>query len=140
MLSTKLKHTPKILYVEDHDDTRELVRMILAKQSFEITTAGTLREGTRLAREEQFDLYLLDLWLPDGEGSELARSIREFDSATPIVFFSAAAYENDRLEALRAGAQAYLSKPAVPSEICDVITGLIEFGELSAPKVKAAVS
>ena len=132
---------PKILYVEDHDDTRELVRMILAKKSFELTTANTFQEGSRLAREEQFDLYLLDLWLPDGDGSELARSIREFDAATPIVFFSAAAYETDRLDALQAGAQAYLIKPAVPSELCDVISELIEFGEISvAPRLRAAAS
>jgi DNA-binding response OmpR family regulator len=128
MLSTNAK--PKILYVEDHEDTRELVKIILRNNEFDVTTTGTLEDGIRLAHEQQFDLYLLDLWLPDGVGLELARVIREIDRTTPIVFFSAAAYETDRLEALEAGAQAYLIKPAVPSELCRVITTLIEFNEI----------
>src|SRR5262245_52613965 len=123
---------PEILYVEDHEDTRELVSIILGKNRFDVTTTNTLQEGTRLAREHQFDLYLLDLWLPDGVGLELARLIREFDHETPIVFFSAAAYESDKLDALNAGAQAYLIKPAVPSELCSVITTLIKPGAIAA--------
>jgi len=81
-------------------------------------------------QDQPFDLYLLDLWLPDGIGLELARAIREVDNETPIVFFSAAAYETDRFEAMQAGAQAYLTKPAKPSELCRVISSLIEFHEV----------
>ena len=123
--------SPRILYVEDHEDTLELVKIILSKNQFDVTTANTLKEGTRLAREKHFDLYLLDLWLPDGEGLELARVIRSRDPVTPIVFFSADAQERDRIKALEAGAQAYLVKPTGPLELCSVVSTLIEFGPIS---------
>ena len=127
------KARPSILYVEDHEDTLELVSIVLRKKRFDVTPASTIQDGARLARTKRFDLYLLDLWLPDGEGLELARLIRDFDPETPIVFFSAAAYETDRLDAFRAGAQAYLIKPAAPSELCDVISTLINFGPRQKP-------
>jgi DNA-binding response OmpR family regulator len=128
MLERLEKH--RILYVEDHEDTREMVKIILGENEFDVITAATIEDGVHLAHDQHFDLYLLDLWLPDGIGLELARAIREVDNETPIVFFSAAAYETDRLEAMHAGAQAYLTKPAKPSEICRVISSLIEFNEV----------
>ena len=125
MLSTTLR--PKILYVEDHEDTLEMVSLVLEKNEFEVTTAHTLKEGTALAKLQDFDIYLIDLWLPDGVGLDLARAIRKSDDLTPIVFFSAAAYEQDRDDALRAGAQAYVTKPAIPSELCRLLDTLIEW-------------
>jgi len=125
MLDELEKH--RILYVEDHEDTREMVKIILGKNEFDVITAASIEDGVRLAQDQPFDLYLLDLWLPDGIGLELARAIREVDNETPIVFFSAAAYETDRFEAMQAGAQAYLTKPVNPSELCRVISSLIEF-------------
>ena len=122
---------PKILYVEDHEDTRELVKIILRNNEFDVITAATIADGIRLALDQHFDLYLLDLWLPDGIGLELAQMIRDIDDTTPIVFFSAAAYDTDRLDAMQAGAQAYLIKPAVPSELCRVISTLVEFNQIS---------
>lgn len=117
---------PRVLYVEDHQDTLEMVSLVLRKNEFEVTTANTLKAGTELARHQHFDIYLIDLWLPDGVGVDLARSIRELDRATPIVFFSAAAYDQDRAEAFEAGAQAYVTKPTVPSELCSLLSNLIE--------------
>ena len=128
MLEQLEKH--RILYVEDHEDTREMVKIILGRNEFDVITAASIEDGVRLAQDQHFDLYLLDLWLPDGIGLELARAIREVDNETPIVFFSAAAYETDRFEAMQAGAQAYLTKPAKPSELCRVISSLIEFHEV----------
>ena len=128
MLEELEKH--RILYVEDHEDTREMVKIILDKNEFDVITAASIEDGVRLAHDQHFDLYLLDLWLPDGIGLELARAIREVDTETPIVFFSAAAYETDRFEAMQSGAQAYLTKPVNPSELCRVISSLIEFHEV----------
>src|SRR6185503_17420377 len=120
------QNTPRVLYVEDHEDTRELVTLVLEQKSYEIVTGSTIQNGVELARSQQFDLYLLDSWLPDGSGLELCRMIREFDKATPILFYSAAAYEIDRVEAIKSGAQAYLIKPSHPSELCNLVTSLIE--------------
>jgi len=123
MLNT---NTPRVLYIEDHEDTRELVTLVLEQKCIEVVTGSTIRSGVALAGSQEFDLYLLDSWLPDGSGLELCRKIREFDKATPIVFYSAAAYEIDRMEAIKSGAQAYLIKPSHPWELCNLVTSLIE--------------
>ena len=120
------QHNPRVLYIEDHEDTRELVTLVLEQKSYEVVTGSTIQSGVTLAYSQHFDLYLLDSWLPDGSGLELCRMIREFDKATPILFYSAAAYEIDRAEAIKSGAQAYLIKPSHPSELCSLVTSLID--------------
>ena len=120
------KNSPRVLYVEDHEDTRELVTLVLEQRNYEVVTGSTIETGVTLARSQHFDLYLLDSWLPDGSGLDLCRKIRNFDKATPILFYSAAAYEIDRDLALKCGAQAYLVKPSQPSELCSLVTSLIE--------------
>src|SRR5678815_5048554 len=117
---------PRVLYIEDHEDTRELVTLVLEQKSIQVVTGSTIQSGVALAGSQRFDLYLLDSWLPDGSGLELCRLIRAFDKATPILFYSAAAYEMDRVEAIKSGAQAYLIKPSHPSELCSLVTSLIE--------------
>lgn len=119
-------NSPRVLYIEDHDDTRELVTLVLKQKCYEVVTGSTVQSGVDLAHSQNFDLYLLDSWLPDGSGLDLCRQIRTFDKVTPIVFYSAAAYEMDRDEALDSGAQAYLVKPSPPSELCSLVTSLIE--------------
>ena len=119
-------NTPRVLYIEDHEDTRELVTLVLEQKNYEVVTGSTIETGVALAGSQQFDLYVLDSWLPDGSGLDLCRQIRGFDKATPILFYSAAAYEIDRDLALRCGAQAYLVKPSQPSELCNLVTSLIE--------------
>jgi len=116
----------KILYIEDHEDTRELVTLVLKQQNFEVTSCETIENAVRLAGERRFDLYLLDSWLPDGSGVQLCKQIRQFDLFTPILFYSAAAYEVDRELALNSGAQGYLIKPSSNSELCELIQSLIK--------------
>ena len=118
--------TPRVLYIEDHEDTRELVTLLLGQNSFEVVTGATIESGIALAMAQSFDLYLLDSWLPDGSGLDLCRRIREFDQTTPILFYSAAAYASDHASALECGAQAYLIKPSQPTELCRMVSELIE--------------
>ena len=122
----KTPNTPRVLYIEDHEDTRELVTLVLEQRSYEVVTGSTIEAGLALAGSQPFDLYLLDSWLPDGSGLDLCRRIREFDKATPILFYSAAAYEIDKDLAMRSGAQAYLIKPSQPSELCNLVALLID--------------
>lgn len=124
--SNTMKITPRVLYIEDHEDTRELVTLVLEQKRFEVVTGSTIKSGVDLAYSQDFDLYLLDSWLPDGSGLDLCKQIREFDKATPILFYSAAAFEIDREQALNSGAQAYLVKPSQPSELCSLVSSLIE--------------
>lgn len=120
------RNVPRVLYIEDHEDTRELVTLVLEQKSFEVVTGATIASGVALAGSQEFDLYLLDSWLPDGSGLELCKQIRKFDNKTPILFYSAAAYEIDRDQAIKSGAQAYLVKPTHPQELCKLIESLIE--------------
>jgi DNA-binding response OmpR family regulator len=113
----------RILLVEDEEDAKDLCALTLAE--YELTCSSDFDEGLRLARQWDFDLYILDSWLPGKSGVELCRAIREFDSDTPILFYSAAAYERDIQEALREGAQAYLTKPASTQVVRQVVERLI---------------
>jgi DNA-binding response OmpR family regulator len=99
----------RILMVEDHEDAWEMVELKL--QEYKLTFARDFDDGLRLARRRYFDIYILDNWLPSGSGIGLCRLIREFDPHTPILFYSAAAYQRDIEEAMRSGAQACLVKP-----------------------------
>lgn len=131
------ERTHRILYIEDHEDTRELVTLLLAQKSYEVITGSTIERGVALAGAEKFDLYLLDSWLPDGSGLDLCRRIRQFDKTTPILFYSAAAYANDSDMAIKCGAQAYLVKPTQPSELCDMVTELIEESQETGRRMRA---
>ena len=122
----RLIPNPRVLYIEDHDDTRELVTLVLEQRHYDVVCGTTVESGVALAGTQHFDLYLLDSWLTDGSGLDLCRQIREFDKITPILFYSAAAYEIDRAEAMECGAQDYLIKPSQPSELCRLVTSLIE--------------
>ena len=101
----------RILYTEDDPDSRELIRYVFTRGGYEVICAESSRDALRLAKQEHFDLFLLDNWLPDLTGLELTRCIREFDQTTPILFYSGAAFESDKRDPLNAGAQSYLTKP-----------------------------
>ena len=100
----------RILYIEDHEDTRELVTTIL-NGTYQVITTASKNEAIILATDGHFDLYLLDSWLPDGSGLDLCKRLRELHQETPIMFLSAAAYEIDKQAAMTNGAQRYLVKP-----------------------------
>jgi two-component system KDP operon response regulator KdpE len=101
----------RILYCEDDPDSRELIRVVFTRSGYDIMCAASGLEALQLAKLEQFDLFLVDNWMPHFTGVELAQHIREFNQTTPILFCSGAAHEADRQAALNAGAQGYHIKP-----------------------------
>ena len=105
----------RILLVESEEEARELASLTLAEHT--LICARDLNDGLLAARRGYFDLYILDNWLPGGSGVEMCRVIRKFDPHTPILYCSAAAYEDEIQDALRAGAQDYLVKPVIPDEL-----------------------
>ena len=101
-----------VLYVEDHDDTRILMTMMLEHAGFRVTQAECGRETLRLVEAGQrFDLYLLDHTFPDASGVTICEALRRLDAETPILFYSGRALPEEKAAALRAGAQDYLIKP-----------------------------
>jgi CheY-like chemotaxis protein len=103
---------PRILFVEDHDDTRSMIRLLLGRRGYQVETAETANQGLELAQNEPFDLFLLDYHLEDGNGKELCEKIREFDPETPILFFSAS-HPKIQQEAVECGAQGFVLKPDI---------------------------
>jgi len=106
-------HRPRVLYVDDDEDSREMLRTLLESRSIETKAVGTAGEALSSIQAEHFDLYLLDGWLPDLDGFELCRRMRRYDSNTPILFFSGAGGETDKKMGHQAGANAYVIKPDV---------------------------
>jgi len=114
-----------ILYVEDDEDTRELVKCVMAMNNCKVIAAADCEDALRLARTSHFDLYLIDNWMSGGSGIELCRKLREFDTCTPILFYSGAAFETDKQQAFAAGAQGYLVKPAGPDELIAEVNRIV---------------
>jgi DNA-binding response OmpR family regulator len=114
-------HPKRVLCVEDEEDTCLMISALLGLINCEAVSAQTIDAARQQIRKEQFDLYLLDNWLPGGTGIELCREIREQDTTTPVIFYSGAAYDSDRQEAMEAGAQAYLIKPTDIARLIEVV-------------------
>jgi DNA-binding response OmpR family regulator len=117
--------TGHILYVEDDEDTRELVTYVLAQSHYKVTLAVNADDALMLARTRNFDLYVIDNWMSGGSGVDLCKKLREFDTWTPILFYSGAAFERDKQEAFAAGAQGYLVKPTGPDELIAEVSRIV---------------
>ncbi|MFA6188455.1 MAG: response regulator transcription factor [Sulfuricurvum sp.] len=107
---------PRILIVDDDPSIRRLLAMTLAFAGFMTETASTAKEGLKKGADEHFHLILLDLGLPDMSGIEFLESYRE-DEQTPIIVVSAIHNESDKIAALNAGADDYVTKPFNTDEL-----------------------
>jgi two-component system KDP operon response regulator KdpE len=103
-------HSPLVLIIEDEAPIRHFLRITLEGNGFRIREAPTARDGILQAVTQRPDLILLDLGLPDGDGLEVTRTVRT-ESAVPIIVLSARGLESDKIAALDAGADDYLTKP-----------------------------
>jgi len=108
--------SPLVLVVEDEAQVRRFLRAALASHGYRLVEAVSVREAEQLATSHNPDVYLLDLGLPDGDGVDLARRLREWTKA-PIIVLSARGREEDKVNALDAGADDYLTKPFGVNEL-----------------------
>ncbi|MBP9086731.1 MAG: response regulator [Kofleriaceae bacterium] len=99
-----------VLIVDDELQVRRFLRAALGAAGYAIFEAGTIAEATALATAHNPDVILLDLGLPDGDGIALTRTLRGF-CKTPIIVISARGREDDKVDALDAGADDYVTKP-----------------------------
>lgn len=105
-----------VLYIEDNPDNMMLVRRALESRGYKLLQALTGTEGVNKAENEEVDLILLDINLPDIDGYEVARRIRTSDKKhsltyVPIIAVTANALKGDAEKALSAGCDVYMSKP-----------------------------
>src|ERR1700758_4220056 len=106
------RHTKaRILHVDDNQDTRLLMAAVLGDAQYGVMTAGTISEAMQLAREIEFDLFILDIRLEDGTGIELCQKLREVQPNVAVLYYSAYASERDQQNALAICGDAYLRKP-----------------------------
>ena len=116
---------PHILIIEDDEDTRFVYSVLLQMEGYRVTHVGTMAEAISRILSTNYDLILMDVRLPDGDGVELCHQIRAFNKITPIMFVSAAAFEKDVERGMKSGAQAYMTKPADANKLIENIAYLL---------------
>jgi len=107
---------PLVLVVEDEPQMRRFLRATLTTHGYRLVEAETAREGISQATAHNPDLVLLDLGLPDGDGLDVTRQLRGW-TVVPIIVLSARGQESDKIDALDAGADDYLTKPFGAGEL-----------------------
>jgi two-component system KDP operon response regulator KdpE len=105
-----VESSPTALLVEDERQIRRFVRTAMESEGWHVVEAETLKQGLVDAGTRKPDLVILDLGLPDGNGIDFIRGLRGW-SSTPVIVLSARVNENDKIAALDAGADDYLTKP-----------------------------
>lgn len=108
--------TRTILVVDDEPHIRDLVRLYMKREGFNVREASDGQEGLSLARTTQPDLVVLDLMLPKFDGWEVCRELRK-DNSVPIIMLTARDDEADKVLGLEMGADDYLTKPFSPREL-----------------------
>jgi DNA-binding response OmpR family regulator len=103
----------RILCIDDHQDTAEMLKLLLIQEDYEVVTAVSIKEALKLATTEEFDLYVFDKHLPDGNGLELCTNLNEVTPRVPRIIYTGDAYDIHKAEALAAGADDYVTKPDI---------------------------
>jgi PAS domain S-box-containing protein len=119
----------KVLIVDDEPDTRELLKMVLAQCGAEVKAAGSVAEALEAMITDAPDLLISDIGMPDEDGYELIRRVRELPAEcgkrVPAIALTAYARVEDRMQALRAGYQMHIPKPVELAELVAVAASLV---------------
>jgi two-component system KDP operon response regulator KdpE len=111
-----MSNRPQVLVCDDEQQILRALRVILRDAGYEALPAGTAEEALDLAAVHRPDAAIIDLVLPDGDGVEVCRRLREW-SSMPIIVLSAIGEEDAKVRALAAGADDYVTKPFGPREL-----------------------
>jgi two-component system cell cycle response regulator DivK len=109
----------RILVIEDHEENRRILRILLASAGFEMIEAVTGEEGVAAAERERPDLILMDIQLPGLDGYEATRRIKANPALRhiPVIVVTSYALSGDDVKAFEAGCDAYVTKPFVPRQL-----------------------
>ena len=126
---------PTVLIVEDDDAIRSFVKYSFENEGYKAVAVSTVTEALQVAQANSFTLIIVDLGLPDGSGIEIIRKVRNSQEAS-ILVLSARTLEDDKVEALDAGADDYITKPFGVSELQARVRALLRRSKnvLAAPK------
>lgn len=115
----------KLLLIEDHADSAAFTAILLRRKGYAVEIAANCAEARERCRTGRFDLLLMDVGLPDGDGAELMRELAEKRGLRGIAI-SAHARQKDIERHLDAGFVAHLSKPIDPQALCDAVGDAIQ--------------
>jgi len=101
----------RILLVEDEENIRDLVKMNLEMEGYEVVSTGNGKKAIKILDEQHFDLLLLDIMLPEVDGLQIAEHVRLTNFEVPIIFLTAKDGPSERVEGLKRGADDYITKP-----------------------------
>ncbi len=118
-------NSQRILVIDDEKSIREFLTILLQQEEYEVVTAASVGEGISQLVKEQPDLVMCDLKLPDGTGLEVLRHAREHRLETPFIIITAHTTPQHALEAHRAGAAEYLSKPFNVDDLKAILAKLL---------------
>jgi len=107
----------RILIVEDEREMARGIKDLLEFEGYEVTVAGTGKEGLALSGRRDVDCIILDLMLPDMNGYQVCQEIRQQKRTTPIIMLTAKAQDYDKIRGLEVGADDYMTKPFNPREL-----------------------
>ncbi len=127
---------PKILIADDEPDIAQLIARYAQREGYEIKSVGDGREAVDACREEDFDLIVMDVMMPDTDGFTACRQIREFKDI-PVIMLSARGTEYDKLFGFEVGVDDYVTKPFSPKELMARIKVVIKRRSAAAPAEKA---
>lgn len=116
MNSEQPKTAPTALVIDDEPQIRRLLRVALESSGYRVLDAGNGNEGLAQAAQRRPDIILLDLGLPDMDGNKVLQRLREW-SKTPVIILSVRDREDDKIAALDAGADDYITKPFAAGEL-----------------------
>ena len=111
----------RILVVEDHDDSRQVLLKLLRHWGYEVTAADCMREALKLINDAKFDVLVSDLGLPDGDGTDLVGEVKMRQPLMKIVALTGRESETDRQRGREAGFDSYLTKPIDFQELRSVL-------------------
>ena len=124
-MSAEYIKTKKILLVDDEPDLREMVVSILKEDGFEqIETAGSVREAVEAAEKSAPELAILDVMLPDGNGFDLMKKLKECGDY-PVLFLTARGEDEDKFRGFGLGADDYMVKPFLPRELLFRVSAIL---------------
>lgn len=116
----------RILLVEDEENIRDVVKLNLEMEDFEVVAASNGRDALKYFREQHFDLLILDVMLPEIDGFQVCEQVRLTNMEVPIIFLTAKDTAMDRISGLKKGADDYLTKPFNLEELLLRVNNLIK--------------
>lgn len=130
-----------VILIDDHTLFREGLEGLLSRRNINILAAvGSGEEGLRLANELKPDVILLDMRMPEMDGMEVLRQLRQNGFSNPVVMLTTSSDERDLVESLRSGAQGYLLKDMEPDQLVLALRDIVAGKTVVAPDLAAVLA